>query len=173
MFDLQTERLRLIPLNLEALRLLLDDRQKMERYLGLTVTDVVLDEPVRQAIERDVLKGVAENEEDYLWYTNWEVVLKEENCSIGGLAFKGPPNREGEVEVGYGLQPPYRGKGYMTEAMREAFRWAFEEPRVQAFIGEVEKTNLPSIRVLQRLGMARNRETERFYYYRLSRESNR
>lgn len=125
MFELQTERLRLIRLNLENLRLLIEDRQKMEKNLGLKITVEILDEHVKKAMETS-FKYAMEDEENYLWYTNWQIVLKEKNRSIGSIGFKSYPNENGEVEVGYEILPEYQGKGYMTEALKEIVKWAFE-----------------------------------------------
>ncbi len=168
MFELKTERLRVIPLNLENLRLLIEDRQRMERNLGLQITGNMLDEHVKKAVEIS-LKYAIEDEKNYLWHTNWQIVLKEEKCSIGSLGFKNCPNENGEVEVGYDLQPEYQGKGYMTEALKEIVKWAFEQPHISSVISETEKTNKPSYRVLEKVGMIKYRETEQCFWWKITR----
>jgi len=69
MFILETEKLKLIPLNAQNLRWSIKDRQKMERNLGVKITDVKLEEPVKTAM-RTSLRKVLENKKDYLWFTN-------------------------------------------------------------------------------------------------------
>jgi len=69
MFILETERLKLIPLDAQNLRWSIKDRQKMERNLGVKITDVKLEEPVKTAM-RTSLRKVLENKKDYLWFTN-------------------------------------------------------------------------------------------------------
>jgi len=69
MFILETEKLKLIPLNAQNLRWSIKDRQKMERNLEVKITDVKLEEPVKTAM-RTSLRKVLENKKDYLWFTN-------------------------------------------------------------------------------------------------------
>lgn len=168
MFQLYTARLRLIPLDLAHLRLLLEDRQRLERELGLAVTDVVLEGPLRRAVESHMLPNVARDPRNTCWYTDWQIVVRAENCIVGGFCFKGPPNAAGEVELGYGLLPGHRGRGYMTEALREGVRWAFGQPGVEAVTAEIERENLASVRVVQRLDMVPYAEKGPFVYWRLS-----
>jgi ribosomal-protein-alanine N-acetyltransferase len=61
----------------------------------------------------------------------------------------------GTGEIGYLLAPAARGRGTMTRAVRLAVAWGFEElglARVQAF---VSPDNARSVRLLERLGFAR------------------
>jgi RimJ/RimL family protein N-acetyltransferase len=72
---------------------------------------------------------------------------------LGACDLRLPSPRLGEV--GYLLDPAARGQGAMTRALRLAVAWAFadlELVRVQAF---VSPDNAPSIRLLERLGFAR------------------
>ena len=164
---METEKLKLIPLNVHNLRYLIEDRRKMERNLGVKITDTELEEPVKEAM-RTSLKKVIENKEDYLWYTNWVIVLKKENRIIGGLCFKGIPDEKGKVEIGYGMQDEYRCKGYMTEAVKELINWAFSFNHVTEVIAETEKDNLPSYRVLEKTGMQKYQENEKMLWWRIN-----
>ena len=146
MFELQTERLRLIALDMEHLRLSLDDPRKVEENLGLRATDQLLEGPLREAA-RQMLDNAARDEENHLWHTLWRVVRGDRNCIIGGFDFKGPPDANGEVEVGYGIHPAHRGRGYMAEALQGAVRWALSHPQVSAVLAETESTNPASHRV--------------------------
>ena len=167
MFILETERLKLIPLDVHNLRYSIENRQKMERNLGVKITDTELELPVKEAM-RTSLKMVLENKKDYLWFTSWEIVLKKENRIIGGLCFKGSPNEKGRVEIGYGMQDKYRCKGYMTEAVKELINWAFSFNNVTEVIAETEKDNLPSHRVLEKAGMEKYEENEKMFWWRIN-----
>jgi len=167
MFILETEKLKLIPLDDYNLRLLVKDRRKMERNLGVKITDTELEESEIIAL-RTSLQKVIENKEDYLWYTNWVIVLKKENKIIGGLCFKGSPDQKGRVEIGYGMQEEYRCKGYTTEAIKELINWAFSFNNVTEIIAETEKDNLPSHRVLEKVGMQKYEENEKMFWWRIN-----
>ena len=167
MFILETEKLKLISLDAQNLRWSIEDRQKMEKNLGVKITDTELEEPVKKAM-RTSLKMVLENTKDYLWFTSWEIVLKKENRIIGGLCFKGCPDEKGRVEIAYGMQDEYRGKGYMTEAVKELINWAFTQEKVLSVIAETEKNNLPSHRVLEKVGMQKYEENEKMFWWKLN-----
>jgi len=167
MFILKTNKLKLIPLDVYNLRYSIEDRRKMERNLGVKITDTELEEPVKKAM-RTSLKMVLENKKDYLWFTNWEIVLKKENRIIGGLCFKGCPDEKGRVEIGYGMQDGYRRKGYTTEAVKELVNWAFGFDNVTEVIAETEKDNLPSHKVLEKAGMEKFKENEKMLWWKLN-----
>jgi len=167
MFILETEKLKLIPLDVLNLGYSIEDRQKMERNLGVKNTDTELEEPVKTAM-RTSLKMVLENKKNYLWSTSWEIVLKKENRIIGGLCFKGCPDEKGRVEIGYGMQDKYRCKGYTTEAVKELINWAFSFNSVAEIIAETEKDNLPSHRVLEKVGMEKYEEKEKMFWWKLT-----
>jgi RimJ/RimL family protein N-acetyltransferase len=167
MFILEAEKLKLIPLDAQNLRWSIEDRQKMERNLGVKITDTELEEPVKKAM-RTSLKMVLENKKDYLWFTSWEITLKIENRIIGGLCFKGCPDEKGRVEIAYGMQDEYRCKGYMTEAVKELINWAFTQEKVLSVIAETEKDNLPSHRVLEKIGMEKYEEKEKMFWWRIN-----
>ena len=164
---LETEKLKLIPLDVHNLRYSIEDRRKMERNLGVKITDTELEEPVKKAM-RTSLKMVLENKKDYLWFTSWEIVLKKENRIIGGLCFKGSPDEKGRVEISYGMQDEYRCKGYMTEAVKELINWALSFNHVTEVIAETEKDNLPSYRVLEKTGMQKYQENEKMLWWRIN-----
>ncbi len=167
MFILETEKLKLIQLDAQNLRWSIEDRQKMERNLGVKITDTELEEPVKKAM-RTSLKMVLENKKDYLWFTSWEITLKIENRIIGGLCFKSCPDEKGRVEIAYGMQDEYRCKGYMTEAVIELINWAFTQEKVLSVIAETEKNNLPSHRVLEKIGMEKYEEKEKMFWWRIN-----
>ena len=169
MFQLETPRLRLIPLKYDQLKFLLTDRHILEQELGLTLTDTALDEHFRDVLADIILPGLLRNPEQYIWLTEWQIVLKSENRIIGGFCFKGQPNETGEVEIGYGTAENYRNCGYTTEAIATAIDWAFQTPTLCAVIAETEKDNPASIRVLEKIGMQKYQETDDFYYWRVNR----
>ncbi|MDQ7826058.1 MAG: GNAT family N-acetyltransferase [Candidatus Eremiobacteraeota bacterium] len=171
MRELETPRLRLIPLTGEELCLCRSGRHVMEKRLGLEMTVSPLDRETAEALEaalEAMISLVEEDPENYLWNTNWEIALREQNRIIGGLCFHGPPDSEGRVQLGYIMQEAYRCRGYMTEALRAVCSWALSIPGVAMVTAETEKDNMPSQRVLVNIGMMRTRETGRTYWWALT-----
>lgn len=54
--------------------------------------------------------------------------------------------------IGYNLDQAANGKGYMTEAVKQVVRYAFEELRLHRIVGEASPNNPGSIRVLEKAG---------------------
>lgn len=73
---------------------------------------------------------------------------------IGECGWYGPPGDDGTVEIGYGLAGPSRGRGHGAAAVAALLEWVCAQPGVRAVSAEVESQNVPSRRVLERLGFA-------------------
>lgn len=163
--EVSTKRLRLIPLNAKYLELLINEEETVETELSLSSHEVFLDEELRQALKFRLSK-VLEDEENYIWYTNWLIVSKEKNCIVGGIMLKGLPNEQGEVVIGYYTFPQYQGMGYMTETVRMMKDWLLRQSSVKYVIADTDKNNIASHRVLQKAGATLYSESEELYFWR-------
>jgi ribosomal-protein-alanine N-acetyltransferase len=166
--DIQTERLNLIPLTLRQLSLYLADPQRLERELGLSISRSILTERVRRAIEIKVSKMTQAEENTHVWYTYWLVVVTQEPFGAGLAGFKGYPDEDGEVEIGYGIDPSYQGKGYTTEAVQALIAWALGEPDCKSVIApDTKKWNIASNRILEKVGMHVYNETDDALFWKI------
>ena len=59
------------------------------------------------------------------------------------------------AEIGFALAADAQGRGVATAAVREAIAWLFEGTEVTQVRGITDARNLPSIRLMERLGMRR------------------
>ncbi|HEV3141207.1 MAG TPA: GNAT family protein [Vicinamibacterales bacterium] len=71
---------------------------------------------------------------------------------VGAGGFKGPPDPDGLVELGYSIVPERRRRGYATEATRGLLAFAFASPRVMTVIGQTLPSLVGSIGVLEKAG---------------------
>ncbi|MGE8034389.1 N-acetyltransferase [Lysinibacillus sp. KCTC 33748] len=165
MIELSTKKLRVIPLNAKYLDLLINEEKTLEIELSVSSNEVFLDEELRQALKFRLSK-VLEDEENYIWYTNWVIVSKEKNCIVGGIMLKGLPNEQGEVVIGYYTFPQYQGKGYMTETVRVMKDWLLSQSHVKYVIADTDKNNIASHKVLQKAGATLYSESEKLYFWR-------
>jgi len=166
LFELHTERLRLIPLIAKYLKLLIEHEKELANELSLSKLERIFDAELKQALNYRRSK-VLEDEENYIWYTNWLIVLKEQNCAIGGIMLKGMPNDRQEVVIGYYTFPSFQGRGYMTETIITMRNWLHSQPNVQYIIADTEKDNIASHRVLEKAGATLYKETESLYFWKL------
>ena len=57
-----------------------------------------------------------------------------EHVAIGQVGFKGLPDEQGNVEIGFGFHPNYGGQGYATEMVRAQVAWALEQSEMYRVI---------------------------------------
>lgn len=92
----------------------------------------------------------------------WAVELKETGAFIGFVGLNVPLQPlpfSPCVEIGWRLASAYWGKGYATEAAREALRVGFERFGLNEIVSFTALPNLPSQAVMERLGMRRSADT--------------
>jgi ribosomal-protein-alanine N-acetyltransferase len=169
MLEIRTERLQLVALTFSQLGLYVAAPWQLEQELGLSVSRAIVTDPLRKAIEIKLSK--MKLVEEHPWYTYWLIVIAGEPYGAGLAGFKGSPNNQGEVEIGYGIDPACRNRGYMTEAVRGLIDWAFEDPRCRSIIApNTERSNIASNRVLEKVGMRVSTETEEALDWRLDKD---
>lgn len=71
---------------------------------------------------------------------------------VGECGWRGGPDADGDVELGYGLTTAARGQGLGTEAVAVLCAWAERQPGVRRLVAQVRVGNDASRRLLARLG---------------------
>ncbi|GAB6106289.1 GNAT family N-acetyltransferase [Fusibacter bizertensis] len=165
MVEIQTDRLRIVALDLENLYHYVHDYECVQLNLGVEVTMPVQDPEIKYVFSRAHYEA-SSHPEDILWYTSWEVILKTENVIIGGVCFKGPPDDDNEVEIGYEIVPEHQNNGYATEASEALIKWAKESKQIKSIVACVEPDNLPSVKVLRKLGFYFFESDSGLYWWR-------
>jgi RimJ/RimL family protein N-acetyltransferase len=83
--------------------------------------------------------------------TTWLVLL--DGVVIGDCGLHGPPDEAGDLEIGYGLAEPSRGRGYGTELASALSDWVLAQPGVRRVVArDVLADNAASRVVLERAG---------------------
>lgn len=149
---LVTERLRIVPITLEAIEAVLDrDKARAEAIVGARFPpgwpdDQLVD--VGFPYSREAIRAAPHIR---LWGDSL-VLLRSEPRVVGSVVFHGHP-ADGIAEVGYGIEERSRGIGLATEATRACVDWAL----AQAGIAAVHATTFPwhvaSLGVIRNLGM--------------------
>jgi RimJ/RimL family protein N-acetyltransferase len=85
----------------------------------------------------------------------WAVEVKDDTPFIGFVGLSRPSFR-GDVEVGWRLAKRAWGHGYATEAARAAVEYGFSEIELDEIVSFTVPANLPSQRVMERIGMTRD-----------------
>ncbi len=167
MVEIHTPRLRLLALTQDQLKLYLHSPHDLEVELGFALALIDPAGPVQRAINIKISKMAQSPKSDHIWYTYWLIVPHQAPYGAGLIGFKGIPNPLGEAEIGYGIEPAYQRKGYMTEAVRLLVEWAFQSGRCQAVVAETLPDNLSSQRVLQKVGMRQYGKVDEMLLWRI------
>ncbi|MEC0227541.1 GNAT family N-acetyltransferase [Paenibacillus alba] len=123
------------------------NREFFEKFSPSNTEEYFTQEHQLQAI----IKSKADKEEDRKY--TFVICHKEDDRIIGniGLFFVARGSLQ-SCMIGYSLDQAENGKGYMTEALKQVVRYAFEELKFHRIIGEVSPHNPGSMRVLENAG---------------------
>lgn len=149
---IETQRLKMIPCKPEHLQML--EEQQYENGPEIMV----------------YLKSLREDPELLAW-GHWLVIEKMSGQVIGDAGFKGQPNADREIEIGYGLLERYWNKGYATETVNGLIEWAFNTGKVEKVLAETEPDNVGSIRVLEKAGMQQTKRTDEMISWEIKKKS--
>lgn len=167
----QTERLLLLPLSYPQLLKYLQADHSLESELGLTPARRVISPDLMEAFRQAILPAVAVSADQGLYYTLWTIIHKEQKAMVGDCCFKGPPNKAGEIEIGYGTHAQFQNKGFMTEAVSVFCQWALNQPDVKAVVAETAESNLASQKILIKNGFSLYSKTADMLWWRLDKTS--
>lgn len=96
-------------------------------------------------------------------WSQWAAVLKANRALIGFIGLAPPdflPEVMPTVEVGFRLDPDYWGRGLATEGSRAALDFGFNVLDLGEIVSIYEPGNVASGRVMERLGMVHDRDTQ-------------
>jgi [ribosomal protein S5]-alanine N-acetyltransferase len=159
---LETERLALFPLPPAAAAALPDNRDQAATVIGASLAP---DWPQPELL--DVLPIQAATAADDADFGVWVIVEQASDTVVGDIGFFGSPTVEGTVEIGYGVVPDRRRRGYATEAAAALIAWVRAQPNVSAVLARCDEDNVPSIRMLERLGFSQTGKIDQLLAWRL------
>lgn len=146
---LETERLKIITFTVDMMEAILKGNREIEKLT-----------PYRAAPEYplEVYKRLFEYKiERFRRFPNendWEgiIIHKKDNTIMGDMGFKGGPNAEGIIDIGYSIVPSYQGAGYATEMGKAMVKWGLSQTHVKKVVATCYPDNFASIRVLEKIG---------------------
>ena len=81
------------------------------------------------------------------------IALRDSNLLIGDIGVCVRAGEPKSAEIGFTLSREYQGRGLATEAVRRVMKLVFEHADVERIEAVTDTRNIPSIRLLGRLGM--------------------
>ena len=140
---------------------MLESSEKFREQFGLALADGLRDLLVGNASD-DWLESLRAARQADPWIHGFGIVNRDHNTVIGNAAFKGPPDHEGIVEIGYGVAPAYEGRGCATQAVLQLVRFASQHNSVRVVRAHTLPTVNASTRVLEKCGFTHVGEVAHF-----------
>jgi ribosomal-protein-alanine N-acetyltransferase len=130
------------------------DAADLFAYFGDPETALYVSHPAHKAVEET--EEVLSRSSNYLALHDsfrFAIERKSDKKAIGTIDLYSFSSEHHRMEIGYMLASAYWGFGYMTEAIREIIRFAFEEMSMHRIEAECETENIRSCKLAERCGM--------------------
>lgn len=139
---LSGERVRVQPI---------DSRLARAMLAGVPASDLARAPVFPLAPVLDIARKIAAATEPLGPFLAYVIVRERDGKAVGDAGFHGPPDADGEVEIGYALVPAARGMGFARESVELLVAWALSQPDVRVITARVGRGNAASERLLERL----------------------
>lgn len=146
----ETSRLKLLNCDKTITETVLRGDSELSELLGIEIAPQwsAFGEPAFKF----TLQMIEQNPDDAGWLT-YLIILKEKNILIGGCGYKGAPDTDGMVEIGYEIATDYRNQGYATETAGILIQNAFNFSQVKVVRAHTHAFKNESVSVLKKNGM--------------------
>lgn len=147
--DIITGRLRIIPFTVEIIQSAMKQDSARFVEMGMVPTDEWPEPDLLEALpyfERQIL------EQGVTGYNSWLILDRWTSAIIGSIGFISEPDINGSVEIGFGIIPSKRRKGYCEEAARALIDWAVAQKKVRMITAQCDLNNVPCIQLLTKMG---------------------
>ncbi|WP_298613063.1 GNAT family N-acetyltransferase [uncultured Odoribacter sp.] len=160
---LKTERLEITLLTPSQLKLWIEDIPALNKELNCTYKGEPMEGFFLEIVKKQLRKAQT-HPTNYLFYSFFFLIRKTDRVVVGSADFKNLPNKNGEVEIGYGLGKTFEHKGYMTEAVKAICEFAVMQSNVFNVIAETEAEGFASQRILERCGFKKYKQAETIWW---------
>jgi RimJ/RimL family protein N-acetyltransferase len=160
-----TDRLELLPITRALVDAVVEGRRAdAEAICRARFPDIW---PGRALVERAFacpLGKLREDPESWLWGARVLVTRGDDRMVVGSVVLDGRPNGRDAVEIAYGIDGKFQGRGYATEGTSAVVAWALDQPDIKRVTASTFPWHKASLRVLEKIGMREigTRETEMF-----------
>jgi [ribosomal protein S5]-alanine N-acetyltransferase len=113
-----------------------------------------LDAATRAEISPDWLARIRTSTAPDPWTHGFSIIHRASGATIGSCAYKGPPDGDQAVEIAYGVDPAYQGRGVATEAAQALVDYALSSKKVRVVRAHTVLDGKASMRVLEKLRFA-------------------
>ncbi|QKG84879.1 GNAT family N-acetyltransferase [Kroppenstedtia pulmonis] len=159
---IETKHLFVIPLQLKYAKAATEGRKKLESIFPYHVS-TQWPSPECAEILPSIAKTLDHDSAKSLWHRL--VIHKGDRKLIGEVGCKGQPDSQGKVEIGYGIVPEYRNRGYASEVTKAWVQWLLQRPEIHKVTATCKKDNPSSARVLEKAGFKKTNHDQDILYW--------
>jgi [ribosomal protein S5]-alanine N-acetyltransferase len=151
--DFEKDGLRIFALDEAGLRLFLKNKTAFLKKYGLPSQILEDTEELIDISTKMCLPNMQKKPENWPYFTRWMSVDLENNQKIvAELLLISGLDSSGAIEIGYGVTAGNDGRGLMTKTIACFLAWATQNKAVKRIKAETNRSNLASIRVLEKNG---------------------
>jgi ribosomal-protein-alanine N-acetyltransferase len=151
MKEFESERLRILTCDFNILNAVINGDSHIAKLLNIQIPSQWTE--YGSSAFQYVLTKITKNHDEE-WWTHFPI-LKSENILIGSGGYKGKPDENGVIEIGYEIAKDYRNNGYATEFAKALLDHAFLHPEVHFVIAHTLAEQNASTHVLLNCGFTR------------------
>jgi ribosomal-protein-alanine N-acetyltransferase len=150
--SVETNDLVLIPYRPAALLALIEGAAEFRSSFGFPAAEGLREFLLGPEVSPGYIDMLRASSEPDIWRHGFAILEKASQVVVGNVAFVGPPDDAGEVEIAYGVSPAFEGRGYATQAAAVITELAFADERVRKVIAHTLPEGNASTRVLGKNG---------------------
>lgn len=150
-----TDRLRLVAGTEILAAAEIEDRVEFANLLGALVPETWPPDNLRDVLGH--FYGLHKEHPEWEGWLAWYAIRVDNDYPVlcGSIGFKGPPDKQGTVEIGYSVLPEFQGQGLATEMVAGVTQWAKDQPEARRIEAETNIDNRASVRVLEKNSFVR------------------
>lgn len=150
--SIETSRLVLVPSLPESLVALIEQPESFLEITGFMPAPGLRDFFVSDEVSNEWVAELRKAGDTDPWQHGFFIIERGSGIAVGSAGFKGPPDRNGVVEIAYGIVPQYEGRGYATEAAAGLVRYARDQGSARVVRAHTLPVPNASTRVLEKSG---------------------
>lgn len=168
--SLETKRLRLVPMTHDFIFKVMENDLSAYALLGAIKTETW---PETADIKNilHILQDSLKNKPNPDGFDAWLFISKEDDTVVGDGGFKGSPDENGIIDMGYAIIESQRRKGFALEAVTALLEWGLSQDSVTTVTADCLDDNIPSIKILTRIGMREVERKDGMIFFKISKLS--
>ena len=157
---IEAKNLDLVPYRPVDLLALIEGAAEFRSFFGFPAADGLREFLLGPEVAADYVDMLRSSSEQDIWRHGFALVERDSKYVIGNVAFVGPPDESGEVEIAYAVVPAFEGRGYATLAAAAITDFAFSDSRVRIVLAHTLPEENASTSVLKKNGFKFTGEIE-------------